>query len=134
MGNKRFKLARGLPYYVPVALSFTELEERYGNEDDNFEKFQVGDEGREAARLQDDLAYEQMVVTILANLEPREQLIFAFQLLRDSGYQIDYTAFARVIKLSRRQYMRILDDVRNKSYLYMMSYKQSLEQESHKEE
>ena len=120
MGLIRHKLARGLGDFVPVSVNFSELEK--GMDEENIE-FEPSDNGQDEARLFDGIIYEEAVVTILCNLEAREQLVFLFQLLRDSGYQIDHNSFAKVVKLSRRQYMRILDDVRLKSWLYIEGYK-----------
>lgn len=112
-------------------MNFSDLEQQV--EDGELE-YEPSDEGLERKRLEDNLQYEEMVIQILCNLEEREKLIFIFQLLRDSGYQIDHGSFAKVIKLSRRQYMRVLDDVRIKSALFVCGYSDKYKTEqSHKE-
>ena len=128
MGIKRLKLHRGLGDFVPVAMNFSQLEQQA--EDGELE-YDPGDNCLEQKRLQDNLQYEEMIVLILRNLEPREKLIFTFQLLRDNGYQIDHGSFAKSINLSRRQYMRVLDDVRIKSALFVAGYSRQFK--SHKE-
>lgn len=131
MGLKRHKLAKGLGDFVPVSVNFSELEKDM--EEDQIE-FEPSDNGEGEHKMVDNLIYEEAVITILCNLESREQLVFLFQLLRDSGYQIDHNSFAKVVHLSRRQYMRILDDVRLKSWLYIEGYKnQDRHPQSHKE-
>lgn len=128
MGKKRLKLHKGLGELVPVSMSFSQLEKDL--EDGNIE-YEPSDNGLESKRLQDNMQFEEMVVQILHNLDDRDKLVFTFQLLRDNGYQIDHGSFAKVINLSRRQYMRVLDSVRLKSALFVAGY--SRQGKSHKE-
>ena len=132
MGSKRHKLARGLGDFVPLSVNFSQLEQ---DMEENQIEYEPSDHGLQEKQMIDSLAYEEMVVNILCNLESREQLIFIFQLLRDGGYQIDHAAFAKVVNLSRRQYMRVLEDVRLKSWLFIQGYKSHLKDDkSHKDE
>ena len=134
MGLKRHKLARGLGDFVPVSVNFSELESMsMADNEDECPRYDPSDNGAGEHKMIDNIIYEEAVITILCNLESREQLVFLFQLLRDSGYQIDHNSFAKVVHLSRRQYMRILDDVRLKSWLYIEGYKKHVRHpESHK--
>lgn len=116
---------------VPMSMNFSELEKELENGELEYEP---SDEGLERKRLEDNLQYEEMVVQILCNLDDRERLIFIFQLLRDNGYQIDHGSFAKVVRLSRRQYMRVLEDVRIKSALFVAGYSNKYQTKvSHKE-
>lgn len=120
MGTKRIKIHRGVNSVVPVTINISQLESA---DPDNYKvSGDMSDGGLEKQRLEDNLEYEEMVVQILCNLDTREQLIFIFQLLRDNGYQIDHGSFAKVVNLSRRQYMRILEDVRIKVALLIVGY------------
>lgn len=124
MGNKRIKIYRGLKDFVPIAVDFSQLEKEM--EESNI-KYEPGDGGLEAEKFQTKLELEELVVQILCNLEDdREKLIFMFQLLRDSGYQIDHGSLSKVIKLSRRQYMRVLEEVRFKINLFVIGYRRGL--------
>lgn len=131
MGKKRLKIHRGLNGMIPRSMNFSELEQQV---EDGELAYEPSDNGLERKRLEDNLQYEEMVVQIMCNLEDRERLIFIFQLLRDGGYQIDHGSFAKVLKLSRRQYMRVLDDVRIKSALFVAGYSNKYQTKvSHKE-
>jgi len=121
MGNKRLKLARGLINFIPKSVNFSELEEKYPMDDDEFRN-DPGDGGLEQERLMNTIMYEELVVQILCNLEPREQLVFVYQLLRDSGYNIDHASFAKTLHISRRRFMWILENVRQKTRLYALGY------------
>lgn len=125
MGLQRHKLARGLGDFVPISINFSELEKVNNSSyhEESEIEFEPSDNGVAEDKIMDELLFEEAVITILCNLEPREQLIFMFQLLRDGGYQIDHNSFAKVVKLSRSQYMRILNDVRLKSWLYVQGFK-----------
>lgn len=124
MGNKRLKLARGVGGVIPTTINFSELEREMKENNVNFDP---SDNGFERQRLDDSLEYEELIVRILYNLEARERLVFVYQLLRDNGFQIDHTAFAKTIHIGRRQYMRILDRVRMKSMLFMMAYRRAID-------
>jgi len=128
MGEKRLKLHRGLGDFVPISVNFSALEKKLGNDDSEYDP---GDNCLEQERLTDGMQYEEMVVQILCNLEDREKLIFIFQLLRDNGYQVDHGSFAKVVSLSRRQYMRVLETVRLKTALFVKGYRE--QNKSHKE-
>lgn len=131
MANRHLKLAKGLSQFVPVSVNFSQLEEDrevMGIVDDRPTfgdplQLDPGDDGMQMARVEDSLAYEELVVNILSNLELRESLVFVFELLRDNGYSIDHGSFAKAIHLSRRQYMRVLDDVRLKTSLFIIGSK-----------
>jgi hypothetical protein len=126
MGKKRLKLAKGVSDFVPVSMNFSDLEKDVA---DGTLEYEPGDNGLETRRLEENLKYEEMVVQILCNLEEREQMVFLFQLLRDGGYQIDHGSFAKVVQLSRRQYMRVLDEVRMKAGLIVIGYNRHKEKE-----
>jgi len=128
MGSKRIKIHKGISDMVPVSLNFSQLEQEV--EDGNL-SYDPGDNSLEKKRLENNLEYEEMVIQVLCNLEGREKLIFIFQILRDSGYQIDHGSFAHVVNLSRRQYMRVLEDVRLKVALLVAGY--TKRNKSHKE-
>ncbi len=121
MGNKRLKLVRGLGNFIPKVVNFSELEDQLEDQP----LYNPGDDSAEQERIMNGVMYEELIVNILCNLEPREQIVFVFQLLRDAGYQIDHAAFAKTQHLSRRQFMRILEGVRQKSKLYILGYRQS---------
>jgi len=122
MGNKRFKLAKGLGNFIPISVNFSELERSFS--DDNT-KFDPSDNCFNSKRIEDNMEYEEMIIQILYNLEERDKLVFVFQLLRDNGFKIDHGSFAKALKLSRRQYMRILKDLRLKSKLFIIGYQQN---------
>lgn len=131
MGNKRVKLARGLVDLTPISVNFSELEDEYEEHKDEFDP---SDNGLEEKRMEDGVEYEELVVQILCNLEPREKLVFVYQLLRDGGYKIDHASFAKTVDLSRTQFMRVLDTVRTKSMLYVLGYQGKLNGKRHKDE
>lgn len=120
MGTKRLKLARGLGDFCPVSVNFSDLQQEFGEDE---EEFDPSDGGLEVEKLVDSLTYEEMITHILFNLSAREKVVFSFQLLRDGGYKIDHGSFAKAMGLSRSQYMRVLSDVRLKTALFVRGFK-----------
>lgn len=129
MGAKRLKLAQGLGIQ-PLSVNFSDLQTEF---EENEKEFEPSDNGLEQQRLQDNLEYEEMVVQILCNLEPREKTIFVYQLLRDGGYKIDHASFAKTLGITRVQYMRVLEMVRTKTALFVMGYQGKLREKRYKE-
>ena len=119
MGDKRLKLARGLQNITPMSVNFSDLEKEF---EENEAYFDPSDSGLEIKRLENTVEYEELVVQILTSLELREKLIFTYQLLRDGGYKIDHTSFAKSLGITRSQFMKVLEIVRTKSLLYIMGY------------
>lgn len=115
--SRRIKVSHSLSDFVPTTINFSELEAAYEQKTGEEVGFEASDDGIQAQSLEDNLIYDELVVQVLFNLYEKEKIIFAFQLLRDSGFQISHELFAKSINMSRRQYMRVLDDVRLKVHL-----------------
>ena len=130
MGDKRLKLARGLGNITPMSVNFSDLEVQY---EENEQEFDPSDNGLETLRMQESVEYEQLIVQILCNLEPREKLVFVYQLLRDGGYKIDHAAFGKTVGITRVQYMRVLQTVRTKTALFVAGYNGDLGEGRYKE-
>lgn len=105
-------------HFVPKTINFSELEklEKDGEVSQGIET-QIGDDGLGIEKVEQDFHLEELIVQMLSALEGNERVIFLYQLLRDYGYQIDHTSFARTLGLKRSRYMDILSTVRTKTYL-----------------
>lgn len=130
MGNKRLKLAKGLGDIIPMSVNFSELQTQF---EENDQEFDPSDNGLETKRMQEGVEYEELIVQILCALEPREKLVFVYQLLRDGGYKIDHASFGKTVGITRVQYMRVLETVRMKTALFVMGYQGKLRDERYKE-
>lgn len=131
MGNKRLKLAKGLGNITPMSVNFSELQTQF---EENDQEFDPSDNGLETKRMQEGVEYEELIVQILCALEPREKLVFVYQLLRDGGYKIDHASFGKTVGITRVQYMRVLEAVRTKTALFVMGYQGKLSDKGYKEE
>ncbi|MBV6446376.1 MAG: hypothetical protein IFNCLDLE_02674 [Ignavibacteriaceae bacterium] len=58
---------------------------------------------------------DEIVVQILFNLKDREKVVFMYQLLRESGYEIDYGSAAQTMGIQRQSYMKMLSLVKKKA-------------------
>jgi hypothetical protein len=111
--------------FIPKSINFSEMEreERHDNPDYKDASYNMGDNGLEIEKLEQDMHFEELVVQMLYSLEGNERIIFLYQMLRDYGYQIDHTSFAKTLRLKRSRYMDILGMVRLKTYLIVKGYK-----------
>ena len=127
MEYKRNKVIKGLINFIPKSINFYELEEKEKSFNDNFNKKDIigSDEGLAVEKMEQDIHFEELIIQMLYSLEGREKVVFLYQLLRDFGYQIDHTSFARTINLKRNQYMNILATVRLKTFLVVKGYQDS---------
>jgi DNA-directed RNA polymerase specialized sigma24 family protein len=115
--GKRLKVLSGLDW-VPRAYSFTFFEiqrqEASGGEEWG-SPYTVSDGGEAEEGMYDKFEEEELILQVLYNLDEREKLIFCYQLLRDNGYQIKHSAFAKTIGINRQRYMVWLKRVRDKT-------------------
>lgn len=125
MGEKRTKVKVGLSSFIPVSINFSEIEEQDRKNCDDSKKIslEIGDGGLEVEKLEQDIHFEELIVQMLYSLEGNERTIFLYQILREYGYQIDHTSFARTLHLKRSRYMDILGMVRLKTLLILKGYK-----------
>jgi DNA-directed RNA polymerase specialized sigma24 family protein len=114
--GKRLKVLSGLDW-IPKSYSFShyELQRQEMTNDEWGEPFEASDDGQSAEELYNKFEEEELILQILFNLDEREKLIFCYQLLRDNGYQIRHSAFAKTIGINRQRYMVWLKRVRDKA-------------------
>ncbi len=130
MGTKRTKVNSGMLQFIPKPINFSELEKMEDGRDGEMKFTEFGDEGLGMEKVEQDIHFEELVVQMLYVLDGNERIIFLYQLLRDYGYQIDHTSFAKTLHLKRSRYMDILSMVRLKTYLVVKGYRESQEAQS----
>jgi hypothetical protein len=136
MGTKRNKVTVGIAGFVPDTINFSDMEEfqKQKHNQQNGEGYdadiQISDGGLAVEQMEQDMHFEELIIQMLYVLEGNERTIFLYQLLRDYGYQIDHTSFARTLRLKRSRYMDILSMVRLKTYLVVKGYRESQEAQS----
>ncbi len=129
MDRKKNRLGKGLTTFRKVEFNFTEMSDLLHSSEplrSEVEEWEANDEGLEALRMENSYRYEEMIAQILANLAPDEKLVFSYQLLRDSGFNFDHGTLAKCMGIHRRQYMKILDNVRFKVNLFIISWRYDL--------
>lgn len=87
-------------HFYPVAFNFSQLDERQINEimakeeDNSFDK-------------------EKIILNVIYSLKKdKEKIVFLLEILREYGYQLDCESIAKSLKIERRWYQRIKENMR----------------------
>jgi len=105
--------------FLPKSFNFSEIEP---DEDGNIlDGDSFNDNGDEVRQTESSLFTEQVILQVLFNLKDREKIVFMYQLLRESGFEIDYTSCADTIGIQRQSYMKTLSIVKKKASVIIAS-------------
>lgn len=103
--------------FIPKSFNMSELLVSRSDDGENSTSpmEDIEDKDNEQEDITSKIFAEEVVVQILFNLQDREKVIFMFQLLRQSGYAIDYSSAAITMGIPREEYMKILALIKRKA-------------------
>lgn len=87
------------------------LSDFVDNEDNEIE---LGDGLEQVNKTYDTIEFDTLLLQILHTLDDREKVIFLFQVLRGSGYNIAHEPFQKTMHISKKTYVRVLKCVKDK--------------------
>jgi hypothetical protein len=94
--------------FFPVAISFEELAELSGRED-----FELGDENNCMDGIYNGLEFESLVLQMLNLLPDKHKIIFLYQLLRSTGFNMTHEDLRKSMHLSKDNYNNSLKKVKD---------------------
>jgi hypothetical protein len=97
---------------IPESKNFSELAQV--NEDGEKE-FEAGDGSQASERMVSDLHADAILVDMLFRMNDREKIILMYQILRESGYNLNHGDCAKTLSLTREHYMYLLKEVKLKA-------------------
>jgi hypothetical protein len=110
--------------FIPKSYNMSEMDLNISDknsvgitEQDTLMSEDLEDERDEQDSICNNVFADEVVVQILFNLKDREKVIFMFQLLRESGFEIDYGSAAQTMGIQRQSYMKMLSTVKKKAMI-----------------
>lgn len=97
---------------VAESKNFSELETI---DEDGEKGFDVGDNGKAAEQMVSDVHADALLLDMLFRMNDREKIILMYQILRESGYNLNHGDCAKTLSLTREHYMYLLKEVKQKA-------------------
>ncbi len=102
--------------FIPVSKNFSELTiVTQSEEGDEAGEFVVGDDGKAADQVESDMQADAMLLDLLSRFTDRQKIILMYQILRESGYNLNHEDCARTLSLTREHYMTLLKEIKRKA-------------------
>lgn len=79
------------------------------------EPFDAGDEGEAAEGMVSQIQADMFLLSLLQKMNDREKIILMYQILRESGYNLNHEDCARTLNISRKTYMLALKGVKKRA-------------------
>lgn len=94
---------------VASSQNFSEMELPDG------EPFDAGDEGEAADQMYSQVQADAHLLSLLQGMNDREKIVLMYQILRESGYNLNHEDCARTLNISRKTYMLTLKGVKKRA-------------------
>lgn len=101
-----------LPFIIAESKNFSEFETYTPDGEDL--GFDAGDKGKQADEMVENLGGDQLILSILSQLDDRQKVIFMYQLLLDAGYKMTQEECAETLSISKMWYSVVLKKIRVK--------------------
>lgn len=79
------------------------------------EPFDVGDDGYSEGAAVSQLQADACLLSLLKGMNDREKIILMYQILRESGYNLNHADCAKTLNITRERYMVILRGVKKRA-------------------
>lgn len=94
---------------VATSQNFSDMELPDG------EQFDAGDNGEAAEMMVSQIQADTLLLSLLRNMNDREKIILMYQILRESGYNLNHEECAKTLNITRERYMVVLKDVKKRA-------------------
>lgn len=105
--------------FLPYTISIEELSERFSTGEDTGDSYSsdmmddLSDHGLQSEGMIGNIEYESLIIQVLHLLTDRQKIVFLFQLLRSSGFELEQDQLRRTIHLSKNNYYASLREVKD---------------------
>ena len=79
------------------------------------EEFDVGDNGQAVDIMISQVQADTLLLSLLQGMNDREKIILMYQVLRESGYNLNHAECAKTLNITRERYMVILKGVKSRA-------------------
>lgn len=102
-----------VPSDLPEAKSFSSLNVNGNSDEDSAVDF--GDNGEHSEDMVAQIQADFLLLNILFKLNDRQKVVLLYQIIRDIGYGLNYTEYAKTLSITRQKYLIMLKGVRVKA-------------------
>ena len=95
--------------YLSQSVNFSEMQFPDG------EPFDAGDEGNAQDQMISYMQADAYLLNLLKGMNDRQKIILMYQLLRESGYNLNHSDCAATLNITRERYMVLLKDVKKRA-------------------
>lgn len=103
---------------IAQSKNFSDMEkpvrEHPDSESEN-EDFDVGDNGKAQDDMLSNVHADALLIDLLFKMNDRQKIILMYQILRESGYNLNHGDCAKTLSLTREHYMFLLKGVKKKA-------------------
>lgn len=101
--------------YLATSNHFTEMDYPDG------EPFDAGDEGNSQDKMISIVQADILLLNLLKGMDNRQKIILMYQVLRESGYNLNHADCARTLSITRERYMVLLKDIKKRAAKILQS-------------
>lgn len=94
---------------IATSRNFSEMERPDGT------PFDVGDGGQAVEAMNSSMQADLALLTLLKGMNDRQKIILMYQVLRESGFNLNHADCAKTLSITRERYMVLLKEVRKRA-------------------
>lgn len=98
---------------VPSSKNFSEFTTY--NDDNEVQHFEASDESSAEEEIISNMQADAMLLALLSSFNDRQKVILVYQILRESGYNLNHEDCAKTLSITREHYMFLLADIKKKA-------------------
>lgn len=95
--------------YLSTSVNFSDMKYPDGK------PFDAGDNGDSQEATYSNIQADIYLLNLLRSLDDRQKIILMFQILRESGYNLNHADCARTLSITRERYMVLLKAVKKRA-------------------
>lgn len=96
-------------FILPTSQNFSEMVRPSG------EEFDAGDEQEAVDAMYSSIQADSFLLSLLKGMNDRQKIILMYQLLRESGYNLNHADCATTLSITRERYMVLLKEVKKRA-------------------
>lgn len=98
---------------VPTSKNFSELSTI--NAENEMVQFEASDESSAEEQIISNMHADALLLALLSSFNDRQKIILVYQILRESGYNLNHEDCAKTLSITREHYMFLLADIKKKA-------------------
>lgn len=93
--------------FLPISISLEELAEQ-----SELDSFELSDNNASSNKMMFDLEFESIIIQLLHSFSDKKKIIFLFQLLKSTGFNLTQDELRKTVHLQKKDYYLYLKEIR----------------------